>query len=82
MQQTLGFWFRRKYNLPPTDPRYLQMTRLDLLTDFWAHHYAESNVSEEMEDEDFDLDQVLAEAEAEATASEWETIDLDTEDRG
>ena len=24
--QTIKFWFRQKYNLPPTDPRYLDMT--------------------------------------------------------
>lgn len=39
--RTVRFWFRRKYNLPPTDDRYLGMTELAMLTEYWAHYYYE-----------------------------------------
>jgi len=38
---TVRFWFRRKYNLPPTDDRYLAMTEEAMLTEYWAHTYYE-----------------------------------------
>lgn len=38
---TVRFWFRRKYNLPPTDPRYLDMTEAAMLEDYWAHRFYE-----------------------------------------
>jgi hypothetical protein len=50
--------FRRRYNLPPTDPRYLDATTEDILTDYWANFYKD-NGQEEVEDDDFDLDAVV-----------------------
>jgi hypothetical protein len=38
---TVRFWFRRKYNLPPSDDRYLDMTEEAMLTEYWAHFYYE-----------------------------------------
>jgi hypothetical protein len=34
---TPEYWFRRHYNLPPTDPRYLEATREDMIMDFYCH---------------------------------------------
>lgn len=53
------FAFRRRYNLPPTDPRYLSATRDLIIEDYWLHFYAENGLKEEIEDEDFDLDEVV-----------------------
>lgn len=92
MAKTIGFWFRRKYNLPPTDPRYTSLTALELQAEYWAHYYAENKVTDEVEDDDFDPDQERARIEAEAEAqeaaeallaaaddSEWEEVNLDGE---
>ena len=51
---TFGFWFRRKYNLTPKDPRYLEMTAAEIEADYWAHHFYEKPASEAGEDEDYD----------------------------
>ena len=56
MAKTLEFWFRRKYNLTPTDPRYLSLTTEDIESEYWAHYYYENSAEKEVEDEDFDLD--------------------------
>ena len=29
--------FRRRYNLPPSDPRFLDATMEDITVDLWAH---------------------------------------------
>lgn len=85
MQSELGWWFRQKYNLPPNDPRYLSLTHDELVTEYYAHLYAEKQVRFEDEDEDFDLNEVLRqyeeEAEADGDGDQWEEVDLDTEDR-
>jgi hypothetical protein len=52
--------FRRRYNLAPTDPRYLDATTEDILTDHWANYYCDNpNAVDEIVDEDFDLDAVV-----------------------
>lgn len=56
MAGTVALWFRRKYSLPPSDPRFLDMTELDMLTDYWAHYYADRPNEHEAENEDFDAD--------------------------
>ena len=35
------FAFRKRYNLPPTDPRFLTATRAQIIEDCWAHAFAE-----------------------------------------
>jgi hypothetical protein len=45
--------------LPPTDPRYLDATTEDILTDHWANWYVEHPNTEEVTDEDFDLAAVV-----------------------
>lgn len=66
--------FRRRYNLPPTDPRFLNATREDIITDYWAHFYAENGFREEIEDEDFDQDAILKEFADDS--DDWEQVDL------
>jgi hypothetical protein len=34
---TYDWWFRQQYNLPPTDPRYLNATHDIILEDYWCH---------------------------------------------
>jgi len=33
----LHWWFRQQYNLPPTDPRYLNATDEEMKVDYWMH---------------------------------------------
>ncbi len=72
MSRTLEAWFRRKYGLPPTDPRFLSMTREDMEVDFWMHHYADRPGADDFESDGFDAEEVMAKwaAEAEAEATE------------
>jgi hypothetical protein len=51
--------FRRRYNLAPTDSRFLDATTEDILTDYWANFYKENGLKDEVEDDDFDLDEVV-----------------------
>ena len=57
---TIEFWFRRKYGLTRTDPRFLDATVADMLEDYWLHTYYEDPkaVTETVEDDDFDQDAV------------------------
>ncbi|HKT53701.1 MAG TPA: hypothetical protein VJP88_04575 [Caulobacteraceae bacterium] len=61
LSKTYGFWFRRIYNLAPTDPRFLDATPEQIITDYWAHYYltraaAGRDTEEEFEDEDFEVE--------------------------
>lgn len=56
MAGTVALWFRRKYSLPPSDPRFLDMTEQDMLADYWAHYYADRPNEREAENEDFETD--------------------------
>lgn len=70
MADSLEFWYRRRFNLPPTDPRYLDASVEDMEDEYWAHHYNERPPGEEAEDEDFDV-----EAEIAATSQDdWEEV--------
>ena len=73
----MEFAFRRRYNLPPTDPRFLDATREEIAADFWAHHYAENRVTEEYEDTDFDQDAISRQWAEEAEAAEKQAADDD-----
>jgi len=65
--------FRKRYNLPPTDPRYLNATLEEIVTDYWAHFYADGKGgTEEVEDDDFDLEQVKRDMES----GDWEEVKL------
>ena len=43
-----------RYNVLPTDPRWLALDDEQVLTLYWAHHYAEKGVPDEIVDENFD----------------------------
>lgn len=74
----MEFWFRRKFNLAPTDPRFLEATRETIETEYWSHWYAENPAKIEDTDDDFNLAAELArierEAEAEPEVKDWEDV--------
>lgn len=75
LSKTAGFWFRKKYNLPPTDPRYLDLSREAILTEYWAYRYeAEPDLDEkEVRDDTWDKDELLRQFAAEAAIDDnWE----------
>ncbi len=84
----MELWFRRTYRLPPTDPRYLDCSALDMLKEFFSYQYddqlrAGKPITESV-DEGFDLDAEIRQIEAEAQAAAdaaalkdqggWETV--------
>jgi hypothetical protein len=69
--ESYEFAFRRRYNLPPTDPRYLNATRDQIIEDYWLHYYASNGIKDEIEDESFDLEETLARMEQ---GDDWEDI--------
>lgn len=76
---TIEFEYRRRYNLTINDPRFLDATTEEMLTDIWAHRFKEDpKLLNEFEDEDFNPDDVAAEigrpqADLEPP-SDWETL--------
>lgn len=50
----MEFWLRRKYNLLPNDPRWLELSPEDVEAEYLAHQFAEHGVPDEIEDEHFD----------------------------
>lgn len=83
MSRSMAFMFRRRYNLPPTDPRFLDATLDEMAADYWAHLYADDPkaADEEAIDDDFSVDDELARIDAEAAAldevagiDDWEPI--------
>ena len=63
---SLAFWFRRKYLLAPTDPRFLNATADQIAADYWAWQYIENpNSLKEVVDDEFDLSAEIAAADAE-----------------
>ncbi len=61
----MSLWYRRTFRLPPNDPRYLDLTPLDILIEYHAHEYddlySEDKLGDIAEDDGFDLDRVLDE---------------------
>ena len=55
LANTHRLWFRNKYNLAPTDERYLRATDEAIETEYWAYQYQANKVQEEIVDDDFDL---------------------------
>ena len=37
--KSLNYWFRQKYHLPPSDPRYLDMTDIEIEVEYMADLY-------------------------------------------
>mgnify|MGYP000107781063 CR=1 FL=1 len=75
---TIEFEYRRRYNLTVNDPRFLDATVEEMLTDVWAHRFKEDpKLLDEVEDEDFDVDDVAAEigfSDAPDDETDWETL--------
>jgi hypothetical protein len=59
MVDTYEFRFRRRYNLPPTDPRYLNATHEEVVLDYWAHAFLD-NPDMRKEDVTDDYDDMLS----------------------
>lgn len=74
----MEFWYRRKYGLTSNDPRYLDATPQEMLSDYWAHYYFDNpNAQDEVVDDDFNLDDELARIEMEAeSVDDWEDVIL------
>ncbi len=72
MAQSLEFWFRRKFNLAPTDPRFLNATIEQIETEYWAHDYFNKPPGEELSDDDFDKDAILKQMEE--NPDDWEIV--------
>ena len=84
---SLQWWFRDRYRLPPNDPRFLALTNDDLALEYWTAYYAASAargdaISFEDEDDNYDLAAIEAALEAQANQAaidnpdpnEWEEI--------
>lgn len=70
----MGLWYRRRYNLPPNHPLYLDLSSIDIATEYWAYQYDDElragKSIETVEDDDFDLDAVVDSM----ADDEWETL--------
>jgi hypothetical protein len=68
--RSVEWWFRDRYRLAPTDPRFLDMTVEGMVMDYWTAHYASLPPSSfEADDPEFDADKVIAEL-----GDDWEDI--------
>jgi hypothetical protein len=70
MANSLALWFRRTYQLAPTDPRFLAATLEDIEAEYWAYHYQDKKVVEEFEDDEFDQEAELRRIEEAGEARE------------
>jgi hypothetical protein len=62
--QTPEYWYRRHYNLCPSDPRFLDAEKEEILTDFWCYVLYERMLklrNEGVEQEDISLDSLVLE---------------------
>lgn len=88
LSETIQFAFRRRYRLPPTDPRYLNATEEQMVLDYWAHrHWDDPKLREEVVNPDFEEDlEAFAAGEDEpdlppppADPGDWETVEEEGE---
>ena len=70
LYKTFGYWFRNHYRLPPTDPRYLDMTPEEIEIEYWAWNYLQNGVGDEIETDGYNTDDVLAAMESD----DWEDV--------
>lgn len=89
LSQTVEFAFRRRYSLPPSDPRFLDATLEDMVLDYWAHaHVDNPKLRDEVVAEGYDddlaemqreVDEKAAQKAASSTSDgDWETVADDT----
>lgn len=70
----MQFAFRRRYSLPPTDPRFLDATDEEIVLDYWAHRLWDNpKVREEAYNPDFEADLAAMDAE-DGEGDGWETV--------
>ncbi len=76
MAGTLQFHYRRRYNLPPNDPRFLDATLEEMWTDNFAwRHFENPNLIETETDDDlFEQELAALEAEDEPIPDDWEPV--------
>ena len=86
MADTPEFHFRRRYNLAPHDPRFLECNIEEILVDIWAHRFHDHPRERETVvtanfDEEFEAleAQALAAAQAAATTTNDEPLPDDFE---
>lgn len=78
LSNTYEFRFRRRYNLPPTDPRFLRATIEEIVVDYWAHaHLDDPKLREQDETDDFEA--MLQAAESSIKDGEDTPIAMDPE---
>lgn len=72
----MEFWYRRKYNLPKSDPRYLKATVDEMLADYYAHTYFDDpKAADEIEDDDFDADDVASVIRSKDQPDDFENVE-------
>jgi hypothetical protein len=72
--KTVEFWYRKKYSLPATDQRFLDVTTEEMLADYYAHLFHDDPKSlEDVEDDDFNPDEV-AELIGANNPDDWEEV--------
>lgn len=56
----MALWYRRRFNLTPYDPLFLNLTELDVVTEYLAHQYDDAILQgkpiEDFSDPDFDAE--------------------------
>jgi hypothetical protein len=78
MADTYEFRFRRRYGLPPTDPRFLDATYEEIVTDFWAHaHMDDPKLRKEQITDNFEEERDAMEAEIMARIAAEEAAALE-----
>lgn len=79
----VDFWFRQHYQLPPSDPRYLDTTALQRLDEFYTHQAYQRMIKGESTTESYqtDLDEegLLSELD-DLDGDAWEDIPAMPED--
>jgi hypothetical protein len=71
LKGSIGWWYRKRYNLPQTDPRYLDATVEEMLTDFYADYY--EKLSDDSSHTSFENEDYAADV-ASLDDDDWETL--------
>jgi len=72
LSQSLEWWWRNRWGLSATDPRYLEATIEEMAVDYWATRYA---AEPSLDDHEFDNPDFDADVDAMLQADEdWEEV--------
>ncbi len=59
MVNGVDLWYRRTFRLTPNDPRYINTTRKERLTEYWAWQFEENpKLLDAVEDDSFDMEEI------------------------